>query len=113
MNNYCFSTFKYLSYQILSTPTKAYNLRSRLVPLSSPDHLNGMDDNVDDIWAEQPPSDMTEMALTEELRQVQVQQYGASLMYLNAYKVIYHTVFLYFLLRSKLVVSRHSWVRRR
>ncbi|XP_053191642.1 kinesin-like protein KIF15-B [Scomber japonicus] len=59
--------------KILSTPTKAYNLRSRLVPLSSPDHLNGMDDNVDDIWAEQPPSDMTEMALTEELRQVQEQ----------------------------------------
>ncbi|CAK6956990.1 kinesin-like protein KIF15-B [Scomber scombrus] len=59
--------------KILSTPTKAYNLRSRLVPLSSPDHLNGMDDNVDDIWAEEPPSDMTEMALTEELRQVQEQ----------------------------------------
>nr|XP_046268051.1 kinesin-like protein KIF15-A [Scatophagus argus] len=59
--------------KILTTPTKACNLRSRLVPLSSPDHLNGTDSNGDDIWAEQPPSDMTEMALTEELRQVQEQ----------------------------------------
>lgn len=59
--------------KILTTPTKAYNLRSRLVPLSSPDHLNGTDSNEDNIWAEQPPSDMTEMALTEELRQVQEQ----------------------------------------
>ncbi|TMS20952.1 Kinesin-like protein KIF15-A [Larimichthys crocea] len=59
--------------KILTTPTKAYNLRSRLVPLSSPDHLNGTDENVEDIWAEQPPSDMTEMALTEELRQLQEQ----------------------------------------
>ncbi|XP_067470314.1 kinesin-like protein KIF15 [Thunnus thynnus] len=59
--------------KILSTPTKAYNLRSRLVSLSSPDHLNGMNNNPDDIWAEEPPSDMTEMALTEELRQVQEQ----------------------------------------
>uniref|UniRef100_A0A8C4GT72 Kinesin motor domain-containing protein n=1 Tax=Dicentrarchus labrax TaxID=13489 RepID=A0A8C4GT72_DICLA len=59
--------------KILTTPTKAYNLRSRIVPLSSPDHLNGTDDNADDIWDEQPPSDMTEMALTEELRQVQEQ----------------------------------------
>uniref|UniRef100_A0A8D3BLL4 Kinesin-like protein n=1 Tax=Scophthalmus maximus TaxID=52904 RepID=A0A8D3BLL4_SCOMX len=58
--------------KILTTPTKAYNLRSRLVPLSSPDHLNGTDNNADDIWDEQPPSDMAEMALTEELRQVQV-----------------------------------------
>uniref|UniRef100_A0A7N6AB43 Kinesin-like protein n=1 Tax=Anabas testudineus TaxID=64144 RepID=A0A7N6AB43_ANATE len=58
--------------KILSTPTKAYNLRSRVVPLSSPDHLNGTD-NTGDIWDEQPPSDMTEMALTEELRQVQEQ----------------------------------------
>ncbi|XP_061599761.1 kinesin-like protein KIF15 isoform X2 [Cololabis saira] len=56
--------------KILTTPTKAYNLRSRLVPLSSPEHLN---EGGDDIWAEQPPSDMTEMALTEELRQVQDQ----------------------------------------
>uniref|UniRef100_A0A8D2ZK34 Kinesin motor domain-containing protein n=1 Tax=Scophthalmus maximus TaxID=52904 RepID=A0A8D2ZK34_SCOMX len=59
--------------KILTTPTKAYNLRSRLVPLSSPDHLNGTDNNADDIWDEQPPSDMAEMALTEELRQVQEQ----------------------------------------
>ncbi|KAG7238511.1 hypothetical protein INR49_030784 [Caranx melampygus] len=59
--------------KILTTPTKAYNLRSRLVPLSSPDHLNGTDGNAEDIWGEQPPSDMTEMALTEELRQVQEQ----------------------------------------
>nr|XP_061823989.1 kinesin-like protein KIF15 isoform X2 [Nerophis lumbriciformis] len=61
--------------KILSTPTKAYNLRSRsrLVPLSSPEHLTSTDDNTDDIWAESPPSDMAEMALTEELRQVQEQ----------------------------------------
>ncbi|XP_071353641.1 kinesin-like protein KIF15 [Trachinotus anak] len=59
--------------KILTTPTKAYNLRSRLVTLSSPDHLNGTDNNGDDIWEEQPPSDMSEMALTEELRQVQEQ----------------------------------------
>ncbi|XP_069571062.1 kinesin-like protein KIF15 [Brachyistius frenatus] len=59
--------------KILTTPSKTYNLRSRLVSLSSPDHLNGNDNNVDDIWAEQPPAEMTEMALTEELRQVQDQ----------------------------------------
>ncbi|XP_028251152.1 kinesin-like protein KIF15 [Parambassis ranga] len=56
--------------KILTTPTKAYNLRSRLVPLSSPEHLNGTDE---DIWDEQPPSDMAEIALTEELRKVQEQ----------------------------------------
>ncbi|XP_049918556.1 kinesin-like protein KIF15-B [Epinephelus moara] len=59
--------------KILTTPTKAYNLRTRLVPLSSPEHLNGKEDNAEDIWTEPPPSDMTEMALTEELRQVQDQ----------------------------------------
>ncbi|XP_077394978.1 kinesin-like protein KIF15 [Festucalex cinctus] len=59
--------------KILSTPTKAYNLRSRLVPLSSPEHLNGSINNQDDILAEPSPSDMTEMALTEELCQVQEQ----------------------------------------
>lgn len=50
-------------------------MRSQLVPLSSPEHLKGIEDNGDDIWSEEPPSDMTEMALTEELRQVQVQRY--------------------------------------
>ncbi|XP_039992248.1 kinesin-like protein KIF15-A [Xiphias gladius] len=59
--------------KILTTPTKAYNLRSHLMPLSSPDHLNGTDNNADIIWDEEPPSDMTEMALTEELQQVQEQ----------------------------------------
>ncbi|XP_041827178.1 kinesin-like protein KIF15-B [Melanotaenia boesemani] len=59
--------------KILTTPTKAYNLRSRLVPLSSPEHLNGNDSDGDNIWSEPPPSDMAEMALTEELRQVQEQ----------------------------------------
>ncbi|XP_074547474.1 kinesin-like protein KIF15 [Halichoeres trimaculatus] len=59
--------------KILTTPTKAYNLRSRFVPLSSPEHLNETFDVGNDIWAEQPPSDMSEMALTEELRQVQEQ----------------------------------------
>ncbi|KAM4724426.1 kinesin-like protein KIF15 [Anableps anableps] len=59
--------------KILTTPTKAYNLRSRFVPLSSPEHLNETDNDGEDIWSEKPPSDMTEMALTEELRQVQDQ----------------------------------------
>ncbi|KAK6304480.1 hypothetical protein J4Q44_G00250660 [Coregonus suidteri] len=65
--------------KILTTPTKAYNLRTRLVPLSSPDHLNGNgrgDEDVDDIQSEQPPPAMTEIAceaLTEELQQVQEQ----------------------------------------
>ncbi|KAK7904386.1 hypothetical protein WMY93_016993 [Mugilogobius chulae] len=58
--------------KILTTPTKAYNLRSRLVPFSSPEHLNGSDIN-EAIWDEPPPNEMTEMALTEELRQVQDQ----------------------------------------
>ncbi|CAL1575138.1 unnamed protein product [Knipowitschia caucasica] len=58
--------------KILTTPTKSYNLRSRVVPLSSPEHLNGLDNN-EDIWNEHPPTEMTEMALTEELRQMQDQ----------------------------------------
>ncbi len=89
-NKHSLLSFKYLFYQILTTPTKAYNLRSRLVPLSSPDHLNGTDNNADDIWSEQPPSDMSEMALTEELRQVQVQQRGLSLkcVYKKNHKVL-------------------------
>ncbi|KAF7647426.1 hypothetical protein LDENG_00172690, partial [Lucifuga dentata] len=60
--------------KILTTPTKAYNLRSRIVPLSSPDHLKDIDNNAEDIRVEQPPPGMTEMAcevLTEELQQVQ------------------------------------------
>nr|XP_020446818.1 kinesin-like protein KIF15 isoform X1 [Monopterus albus] len=57
--------------KILTTPTKAYSLRPCIVPLSSPEHLNGTENN--DIWDEQPPSDMAEMALTEELCQVQEQ----------------------------------------
>ncbi|XP_068615125.1 kinesin-like protein KIF15, partial [Brachionichthys hirsutus] len=40
-------------------------------PLSSPEHLKGAHFGVDDIWEEQPPADMKEMALTEELCQVQ------------------------------------------
>uniref|UniRef100_A0A671LSF9 Kinesin-like protein n=1 Tax=Sinocyclocheilus anshuiensis TaxID=1608454 RepID=A0A671LSF9_9TELE len=64
--------------KILTTPTKGYNLRNRLVPLSSPDHLNGQDENihVDDIQSEQPPPEMSELAceaLTEELKQMQEQ----------------------------------------
>ncbi len=63
--------------QILTTPTKAYNLRNRLVPLSSPEHLSGQGENidVDDIQNEQPPPEMNELAceaLTEELKQMQV-----------------------------------------
>uniref|UniRef100_A0A8C5B731 Kinesin-like protein n=1 Tax=Gadus morhua TaxID=8049 RepID=A0A8C5B731_GADMO len=59
----------------LTTPTKAYNLRSRNDHLSSPEHLNG--DEMNDIRHEQPPPEMTELAceaLTEELQQVQVKQ---------------------------------------
>lgn len=63
--------------QILTTPTKGYNLRNRLVPLCSPDHLNGQaeDNEVDDIQNEPPPPEMNELAceaLTEELKQMQV-----------------------------------------
>lgn len=63
--------------QILTTPTKGYNLRNRLVPLCSPDHLNGHaeDLDVDDIQSEPPPPEMNELAceaLTEELKQMQV-----------------------------------------
>lgn len=68
--------------QILTTPTKAYNLRNRLVPLSSPEHLNGQHENieVDDIQSEQPPPEMNELAceaLTEELKQMQVRKMGS------------------------------------
>uniref|UniRef100_A0A3B4BWJ8 Kinesin motor domain-containing protein n=1 Tax=Pygocentrus nattereri TaxID=42514 RepID=A0A3B4BWJ8_PYGNA len=64
--------------KILTTPTKAYNLRSRLVPLSSPEHLNGHsgEHDLEDIYAEQPPPEMSEVAceaLTEELKQMQDQ----------------------------------------
>ncbi|KAA0724089.1 Kinesin-like protein KIF15-A [Triplophysa tibetana] len=62
--------------KILTTPTKGYNLRTRLVPLSSPDHLNGQAGEVDDIQNEQPPPEMNELAceaLTEELKQMQEQ----------------------------------------
>ncbi|CAL8286814.1 unnamed protein product [Lota lota] len=58
----------------LTTPTKAYNLRSRHIHLSSPEHLNG--EEINDIRNEQPPPEMTELAceaLTEELQQVQEQ----------------------------------------
>lgn len=46
------------------------------MPLSSPDHLNGQVGDVDDIQNEQPPPEMNELAceaLTEELKQMQVQ----------------------------------------
>ncbi|XP_076014647.1 kinesin-like protein KIF15 [Genypterus blacodes] len=62
--------------KILTTPTKAYNLRSRIVSLSSPEHLYGNEDSAENIWGELPPPGMTEMAceaLTEELQQVQEQ----------------------------------------
>ncbi|KAI9515944.1 hypothetical protein NQZ68_020472 [Dissostichus eleginoides] len=59
--------------KILTTPTKAYNLRTSLVPFSSPEHLNGSDQGTDDLWSEPPPLDMAEMAVTEELCQVQEQ----------------------------------------
>ncbi|XP_053701254.1 kinesin-like protein KIF15-A isoform X1 [Synchiropus splendidus] len=57
--------------KIFTTPSKKYNQCGPLAPLSSPEHINGT--NGGDIWDEQPPSAMTEMALTEELRLVQEQ----------------------------------------
>ncbi|KAK1791309.1 hypothetical protein P4O66_013322, partial [Electrophorus voltai] len=64
--------------KILTTPTKTYNPRSRLVPLSSPEHLNGNagEHEMEDIQSEQPPPEMSELAfeaLTEELKQMQEQ----------------------------------------
>ncbi|XP_046903869.1 kinesin-like protein KIF15-B [Hypomesus transpacificus] len=61
--------------KILTTPTKSYNLRTRLVPLSSPDHLSGGVEDLDGILSEQPPPQMEDVceALTEELQQVQDQ----------------------------------------
>ncbi|TST98546.1 ATP-dependent RNA helicase TDRD9 [Bagarius yarrelli] len=64
--------------KILTTPTKTYNLRNRLVPLSSPEHLNGhgCDSELEEIDSEQPPPAMSELAceaLTEELKQMQEQ----------------------------------------
>ncbi|XP_062413304.1 kinesin-like protein KIF15 [Pungitius pungitius] len=67
--------------KILTTPTKAYSLRSRFVPLSSPDHLTGTDNDADNIWTEQLPSDTNEMALTEELGQVQEQACRAQIQF--------------------------------
>ncbi|KAG7254336.1 hypothetical protein CRUP_033025, partial [Coryphaenoides rupestris] len=64
--------------KILTTPTKAYNLRFRRHSggLASPEHLNRDEGGLmDDIGNEQPPPEMTEMAceaLTEELQQVQM-----------------------------------------
>ncbi|XP_047668229.1 kinesin-like protein KIF15-A isoform X3 [Tachysurus fulvidraco] len=67
--------------KILTTPTKTYNPRNRLVPLSSPEHLNGQgcDSDLEDIASEQPPPAMSELAceaLTEELKQMQEQMTG-------------------------------------
>ncbi|XP_028821663.1 kinesin-like protein KIF15 isoform X2 [Denticeps clupeoides] len=65
--------------KILTTPTKAYNQRSALVPLSSPEHLKGHtppEEEEECIQNEPPPPEMTEVAceaLTEELRLVQEQ----------------------------------------
>ncbi|KAM9477578.1 kinesin-like protein KIF15 isoform 2-T2 [Clarias gariepinus] len=64
--------------KILTTPTKAHNQRTRLVPLSSPEHLNGLggESELEDIESEQPPPAMSELAceaLTEELKQMQEQ----------------------------------------
>ncbi|XP_062378066.1 kinesin-like protein KIF15 [Sardina pilchardus] len=63
--------------KILTTPTRTYNLRNRLVPLSSPEHLNGYGEppeTPEGLQNEQPPVEMNELAceaLTEELRLVQ------------------------------------------
>lgn len=50
------------------------------MPLSSPEHLNGHDSELEDIESEQPPPAMSELAceaLTEELKQMQVTPSGA------------------------------------
>lgn len=62
--------------KILTTPTKN-NCSPRLPPLSSPEHLNGREEDVDDIRSEQLP-DMADSetaceALTEELQLLQEQ----------------------------------------
>ncbi|KAM4688248.1 kinesin-like protein KIF15 isoform 2-T2 [Discoglossus pictus] len=67
----------------MTTPTKAYNLRSRLVPRLSPDNLqNGLLDTptsgeqLDDIFNEPIPPEMSEQAyeaIAEELQLVQEQ----------------------------------------
>ncbi|KAM4705724.1 kinesin-like protein KIF15 [Rhinophrynus dorsalis] len=67
----------------MTTPTKAYNLRSRLVPRLSPDGIsNGLMDtpksgeHMDDIINEPMPPEMSEQAyeaIAEELRMVQEQ----------------------------------------
>ncbi|KAG8442830.1 hypothetical protein GDO86_011586, partial [Hymenochirus boettgeri] len=66
----------------MTTPTKAYNLRSRLVPRFSPDLQNGLMDTpksgvvMDDIINEPIPPEMSEQAyeaIAEELRMVQEQ----------------------------------------
>ncbi|KAM4625881.1 kinesin-like protein KIF15 [Polymixia lowei] len=62
--------------KILTTPTKAYHLRSRMVPHSSPDHLYSEEEYIEDLQSEQPPAVMDELAceaLTEELQQLQEQ----------------------------------------
>uniref|UniRef100_A0A1A8MXY7 Kinesin family member 15 n=1 Tax=Nothobranchius pienaari TaxID=704102 RepID=A0A1A8MXY7_9TELE len=50
---------------------KQSDFTAALQAFEDPEHLNGNDEA--DIWSEQPPSDMTEMALTEELHQIQEQ----------------------------------------
>uniref|UniRef100_A0A4W5RKE0 Kinesin family member 15 n=1 Tax=Hucho hucho TaxID=62062 RepID=A0A4W5RKE0_9TELE len=74
LNNIHVETIK-----IFTTPTEPYNLRTRLMPLSSPNYLNENgrgDEDVNDIQTEQPPPEMIAItceALTEELQPVQVQ----------------------------------------
>ncbi|XP_039592110.1 kinesin-like protein KIF15-A isoform X2 [Polypterus senegalus] len=67
----------------LTTPTKAYNLRSRLVPHLSPEgtpvllkSTDSVEEQVDEIFNEPPPPEMSELAyeaVAEELRMVQDQ----------------------------------------
>uniref|UniRef100_A0A8C4SL06 Uncharacterized protein n=1 Tax=Erpetoichthys calabaricus TaxID=27687 RepID=A0A8C4SL06_ERPCA len=66
----------------LTTPTKAYNLRSRLVPHLSPEgtpvllkSTDSVEEQVDEIFNEPPPPEMSELAyeaIAEELRMVQL-----------------------------------------
>lgn len=67
--------------QNLTTPTKAYQLRSRLVPRVSPENLDfdslaiQSPEMIDDIFKEPVPPEMNEQAyeaIAEELRVVQV-----------------------------------------
>lgn len=78
-------SFSFFFLQIITTPTKAYQLRSRLVPKLSPEsgsfgsvHTQNCSELDNDILSEPIPPEMSEQAfeaLSEELIMVQVMLY--------------------------------------